>query len=398
MKKLLFLSIFLSQIVYSQSNATIYFIFNDSKLSKEDIKRKISFVIQSSDTKKAKFEIIHYTNKVELMDSWPVGKSKVNYKPTRITCDFDLCINISAILSITKTDKSNLIQNKSKIFCDLGIETTQLSNTDESTIIDKLNQEILRLSKEKSVQSTYFLFNNEESALKPSLTFNPSKILVKQSESIKLSPIITGDFSDYTWTPVSGLSCSNCKNPEVSAFASTKYTLTAKDSSGCNILSATIDVEVEKNCDCNKGVEKVEIQFGKLPIKKFEKKQSAAIAEWDWKIISNQSGGYVFDVVTNPNCAKKFRVKVLRSNGGVMFDQYYNKEDVDNRSRNPYHEKFPDKFVFRIDLSDDLSYGYIEDVEHEPYFVIEIVSIDDFGNECDYSKYISPKIRPTKCN
>ena len=179
MKKLLFLSIFLSQIVYSQSNATIYFIYNDSKLSKEDIKRKISFIIESSDAKKAKFEIIHYTNKVELMDSWPVGKSKVNYKPTRITCDFDLCVNISAILSVTKTDKSNLIQNKSKIFCDLGIETTQLSNTDESTILDKLNHEIFRLSKEKTLQSTYFLFNNEQSSLKPSLSFNPSKIVVK---------------------------------------------------------------------------------------------------------------------------------------------------------------------------------------------------------------------------
>jgi hypothetical protein len=398
MKKLLFITIFITQYAFAQSNATFYFIFNDTKLTKEDIKRKINFIIESSDAKKTKFEVIHFTNKNEAIDSWPLGKSVVNYKPTRITCEFDLCVNVTAILSVTKTGKSKLYHNKSKILCDFGVETTQLSNTDESTILDKLNQEILSLSKEKTPQSTYFLFNNEQSSLKPSLTFNPSKIIVKQSESVKLLPIVTGEFFDYVWSPVSGLSCSNCKNPEVTPLTSTKYTLTAKDSSGCYTVSASLDIEVEKNCECSKGVEKIEIQFGKLPIKKFEKKQPGVTAEWEWRIISNQSGGYVFDVVTNPNCAKKFRVKVLRSNGAVMFDQYYNKEDVDNRSRNPYHEKFPDKFIFRIDLSDDRSIGYIEDADHEPYFIIEIVSIDDFGNECEYNKYLSPRIRPTKCN
>jgi hypothetical protein len=398
MKYLLLLLLFIAPYVYSQGNATFYFIFNDSKLSRDDIKRKMNFLIENSDAKKTKFEIVHYSNKFEEYNSWSSNKSSVNYKPTRIGCEFDLCSTLSSIFSITKTDKSRLFLTDKKINCDSGIESSQLPNKDTETIIEKLNEEITRIKNLKSTQTTFFLFTTDQISTKPTLEFKPDKITVKESEMVRLSPLITGEIVQYSWVPQIGLSCTNCPNPELKAQESSKYTLTVKDSSGCNTLSATVDIEVEKNCVCNRGLEKIEIQFGKLPIKKFEKKTPGLIADWEWRVISNQSGGYVFDVITNANCAKKFRVKVLRQNGGEIFDQIYNREDVDSRSRNPYHEKYPDKFVFRIDLSDDDSYKLIEDAEKEPYFLIEIISIDDLGIECLEKKYTSPKIRPTKCN
>ena len=133
-------------------------------------------------------------------------------------------------------------------------------------------------------------------------------------------------------------------------------------------------------------------------IKKFEAKKATSSAEWDWRIISNQSGGYVFDLVTNSNCAKKFRLKVLRHNTIVIYDEYYDREEVDKRSRNEYHDKYPDNFVFRVDLSSDDISNLIEDANEEPYFTIEITSIDDNEIECSNKKYKSPKLRPTKCN
>lgn len=398
MKYLILFFVFSTKLVLSQGNATFYLIFNDSKLIGEDIKRKVNFLIENSEAKKTKFEIVHFSNKSEEYTSWQINKSTVNYKPTRKGCDFDICKNLSGSLSITRTDKSKLFLSDKKLNCDFGIESVQMSNTDESTVIDKLNEEITRIKDLKSIHTTYFFFNGDQLNSKPSLKFENDKIKVKESETIRLAPIVTGEIVDYSWSPQIGLSCSNCPNPELKASESKTYTLTVTDSSGCNSLSASINIEVEKNCLCEKDLSKVEIQFGKVPIKKFEKKVSGLTAEWEWRVISNQSGGYVFDLVTNPNCAKKFRVKVIRKNGREIFDQIYNREDVDNRSKMPYHEKYPDKFVFRINLEDEESRKLIEDTENEPYFLVEIVSIDDFQEECDSIKYISPKIRWTKCN
>lgn len=398
MKKFLLIFTFFTQLVYCQTAHTFYFIFNDSKLSKADITRKMNFLIQNSISRKVNFEILHFTEKQETIYNWSTNKCIVKYKPTKVGCEFQICANLSPIFSLSKTEKSKLFFTDRKVECDTGIETIILSNKDESTIIEKLNDEVDQLKKIKSPQSIYFLFNSETRTNKPSLNFKSEKIILKESEKINLSPIITGDLVEFSWLPQTGLSCTDCPNPELKATETNKYVVSAKDSSGCFTLKASIDVEVEKNCICSKVLDKVEIQFGKLPIKKFEMKTPGIKADWDWRIISNQSGGYVFDVVTNSSCAKKYRVKVLRYNGGVIFDQFYNREDVDSRSKNPYHERFPDKFVFRIDLSDDVSYKLIENTENEPYFVIEISSIDDYGDECIEKKYISPKIRPTKCN
>jgi len=282
--------------------------------------------------------------------------------------------------------------------CSTGVETVSLPNKDESTIIDKINEEVNRIKDLKKNQTVYFLFNSPSNIEKPTLRFDQDVLTVKESDKITLNPIVTGNIKSYEWSPATGLSCTDCKNPQLKVGESTKYSLTAKDSLDCYILTSNLEIKMEKNCLCGKDLSKVEIMFGKLPIKKFEAKNPSITAEWEWKIVSNQSGGYVFDVVTSVNCAKAFRVKVLRQNGAVIYDTNYEREEVDKRSRNYYHEKFPENFVFRIDLSSDEAYTLIEDVDKEPYFIVEITSIDDNGEECLNKKYKSPKLRPTKCN
>ena len=49
---------------------------------------------------------------------------------------------------------------------------------------------------------------------------------------------------NYTWTPATGLSCTNCPNPVVTPTANTTYTLTVDGSGGCNdtdVINVTID-------------------------------------------------------------------------------------------------------------------------------------------------------------
>ena len=395
--KNLFFFLFFSNAVFCQNNVKFYFIFEDSEISSSDIKRKMNFIIQNSDSKKISYDILHFSTQMESMESWEIDKNIVNYRPSKIGCEYNSCSNLSSIISLTKTDKSKLIVLEKNVECEFGIESLFIPNKDESILIERINQELVRLKKSDKTQSVYFLFRNNVKKEKPSLSFESEIVNAKESKPIVLSPKITGEIVSYQWSPAIGLSCTNCKNPEFIGSESAKYSLTVKDSSGCYTLISSIEVKVEKNCLCTEQLSKLEVVLGKLPIKKYEEK-GVVKAQWDWRIVSNQSGGYVFDLVTNANCAKKFRLRVLRHNGGVIFDQYYSRDEVDKRSRNPYHEKFPENFVFRVDLSNYEAIEYIDDAENEPYFIVEISTIDDNGEECLVKKSKSPKLRFTKCN
>lgn len=398
MKAILFILLFFSFKVIAQKESKFYFIFNDSELSSSDIKRKINFLIEKSNSKKISVEILHFTTKLEQTQSWTFDKKSIIYKPSKIGCDFNYCDIVSNIILATHSTKSKLFVSGKTVDCELGIETVSLPNKDESTIIDKINEEVERIKNLKSSQTVYFFFNSSVKNEKPTLRFDPEILTIKESENLTLNPIITGNIASYEWSPSIGLSCTNCKNPILNINESKDYTLTIKDSSGCNSLSSNVQVKLEKNCVCGKELSKVEIAFGKLPIKKFEMKNQSLKAEWEWRIISNQSGGYVFDLITNPSCALNYRLKVLRHNGGVIYDEIYKKEQVDKRSKLPLHTSYPDNFVFRVDLSSDEVYELIENVDFEPYFTIEITPIDSNGSECLDKKYTSPKLRPTKCN
>ena len=73
---------------------------------------------------------------------------------------------------------------------------------------------------------------------------NPETSTINSGESVELSA--TGGVN-YTWSPDSGLSCSDCSNPTASPTATTTYTVIATDDQGCS-GQATALVIVESNC------------------------------------------------------------------------------------------------------------------------------------------------------
>ena len=52
----------------------------------------------------------------------------------------------------------------------------------------------------------------------------------------------------YSWFPTNGLSCTDCRNPVVTAVDSIIYYVTVTDSNGCSNTDS-IRINVEKNCD-----------------------------------------------------------------------------------------------------------------------------------------------------
>lgn len=69
-------------------------------------------------------------------------------------------------------------------------------------------------------------------------------------ESTALSTF--GGAGDFTWTPASGLSCTDCPDPDASPAATTTYTITADDGTGCRTsdqVSVTVNEEPQVSFD-----------------------------------------------------------------------------------------------------------------------------------------------------
>jgi len=72
----------------------------------------------------------------------------------------------------------------------------------------------------------------------PDQTFN-----IPYGKSLQLEPTITGDISNYTWTPATGLSDSTVRDPIAQPSATTIYTLSVATPGGCK-ASGQITVDV----------------------------------------------------------------------------------------------------------------------------------------------------------
>lgn len=64
----------------------------------------------------------------------------------------------------------------------------------------------------------------------------------------------SGGPSAYTWSPSTGLSCTNCANPTASPSSTTTYSVTATNSSGCDLLgTVTVNVTPAPTVTVNSG-------------------------------------------------------------------------------------------------------------------------------------------------
>ncbi|MBS1634743.1 MAG: gliding motility-associated C-terminal domain-containing protein [Bacteroidetes bacterium] len=69
---------------------------------------------------------------------------------------------------------------------------------------------------------------------------------IKSGESVTLNGTVPSG-TTYTWSPATGLSCTNCEDPVASPTVTTVYVLTVSNSSGCTAFD-TVTVYVELPC------------------------------------------------------------------------------------------------------------------------------------------------------
>jgi len=72
----------------------------------------------------------------------------------------------------------------------------------------------------------------------------PEFATINQGETVQ---IVASGATSYSWTPVNGLSCTNCPNPIASPSTTTTYLVTGDDGSGCT-GTATVTIFVTQVC------------------------------------------------------------------------------------------------------------------------------------------------------
>jgi large repetitive protein len=80
----------------------------------------------------------------------------------------------------------------------------------------------------------------------PTVTLGPDLTLSPGTQHQMQSVIQNGPISQYTWTPATNLSCSNCPLPTANIQSNISYTLTVKNIYGC---SASDTVNIKVSCD-----------------------------------------------------------------------------------------------------------------------------------------------------
>jgi len=392
LKRILFFVLLFTQndLVFSQKKIKVIFVYNDSQLSSQQIKEKTNFFISTVGVKKCSFEIYHFTNNKEEMAVWPILNSNVVYTPSKKECDFNFCKSLFSLVSYTKTIKSRLYSND-QLNCKFEIENVKLQDSDQSTVINELNKEKIRLGKEKTNQTIYFIFDRDKLNKDLELNFDPEVLSLKIGELVLLKPIIKGQVGLYLWSPNEGLNCINCKNPEVKVTKNQVYELLVTDSAGCSTITKKIQIQIEDKCECADGIEKAAIIFNNPKLKNI-KKNDKIDTQHEYEIISNHSGDFIFDVLTNSNCAETFNLRILNQVNQEFYNLIYDRNEVDIRSEKPLNKLYPDKFVFRINLTDKKKELRLPD---NRYFKIIITSYDRNNIPCD--SYQSPTLKFTPC-
>lgn len=385
--------------ITAKGKVNVILLVNDSKATPTDIRNSTNIIYLQNKIGIDQFTVFHFSNKSLSGTNWTSKKKSVDYKPILAGCNFSICDQMNTLISASRSEKTKLFDCNSSLPCDASkwyIELGILSNSNESTILEKIKEEITINKNLKKNLTLFFYILGEQVTVNPTISFEKGDTIeVNSGEATILNPLYSKDVKKVEWKPSQGLNCSDCKSPTLQVSENISYTISVTDSLHCKTQNKLLTVIVKNKCLCsNNSLKAVSDVFGQLPISKYEGDIDAEIA--DWQIASNQSGGFVFDLICNPNCASRFKVKIENKERTKVWEETYTRNQVDKRARNDYHQDYPDYFVFRLDLSKLARKSGQGIRDPNDHFFISILSYDDNNQEC--VPYESQRIIFSKCN
>lgn len=107
--------------------------------------------------------------------------------------------------------------------------------------------------------------------------------------------------TSYTWTPATGLSCTNCANPTASPVATTTYTVTGTDANGCTD-TGTVTVTVNQTPLLNPGTNQSVCNGASVQL------QASGAATYSWSPATGLSCTNCANPVANPATTTTYTV------------------------------------------------------------------------------------------
>lgn len=368
-------------------DVNIYFVYENSSLTSLDIKNQIDFIYFKNNIKANNFNIMHYTKNNETDEIWGTKNKKIIYKPTKTNCDFSICNNLLTLINyqVNKEDINKFYTCETKISCNLrdsNFEVINLSNKNESTLINILSKETKQKTDKKI--NLYFYFSDNSIQNKPTISFESDSISYTEGNlPIKLSPLYSNNIKNIFWDTIAGLSCFNCKYPSLKPDKSQIIKVFGTDTFGCKSEIKTIKIDFIKNCSYGKG--ECRLIFDD-PNANFEAGKKTSI--YDYKIYSEIGLEKVFYVLAKPNCASNFRV-IIKNKKDTVYDKKYKINDVEKSWRNTkFNTVNFEHFSFRLPM-ESVNFGV------DDFYIIEIHSFDEQNNK--FPTYVSPKISFSQC-
>jgi hypothetical protein len=408
------LTTFISLSSLANKNLSIVIFVNDSSLDEDYFSSLSELIYTKTKRKLNQFEIHHFTNSENKeFKTWGKGKRVVKYKPISKSCDFSLCSSIrSLVLNYGSTERLFYMNDGfSKCsYNDLYKFSTTRDNVLDAAYLNKIIEEHIN-KKSNDSKTLFILFNSQEEKNKLKIDDVPSLLEVKEGEALQISPVFSNDVKFVQWTGYNEIPCDDCAILEYVPSSNHSLTLTAWDRDRCHSVSKTIEVRInntssfisnvskrtdlaktsnkssDNNCLCHSS--------GFLPIKDVfntikHPKYNNDIFKADWKILSRESGGFIFDFIIESSCTPKYLLEIYGEQNNLVWKEIYDLDEINKDSRNDLHKLYPDKFIFVLSLYDLQTKIISADV-----FSIKITPIDEEGNSC--STYMSPKLIFSKC-
>jgi hypothetical protein len=398
--------VFQTNAIAGKGKLKVYVIVNGETETYQSIIQKVKTIANNKKIKKVDFIVYHATsNSNAIQKSSEIGKNTFSYRPYFKDCKFSNCNWLNNIVPTMFSNNNNtMFYCNGSLDCSpnsWGITSMNLPSAGPDKIRNKILEYLGNKSNKKKQSSLIFYLSKADDLdeINPTVEFEDESITISTTYMDQVfSPIYSKDVAIYSWSPSAGLSCTDCPNPKIVDPQDRTYTVTVWDKDKCKKSQAEIEVKTFNPCDCRKILsmtDEFDNVFRGQQIKKKYKRTRLRQPWFDWQIISQQSGGWVFEYLVTSTCIEAYRVTLTIGSRDVWQEDYL-KKDLDSRGQGVLHEDYPDHFVVKLDFT-----GIHEEIEKakrdKKPIKIEIEAYVD-GEICEDYKYVSPRLIFTKCN
>jgi len=352
------------------------------------------FIFLNGELKLTSYSIFHFTPNSIPDTTWRNKKKEVVYKNSKMDCDFSLSSKFERLLenhdmkAVSGLKKHLIIStaNLNKVSDQDRFIVHEIESDSEIEIQRVLIK--IKASVAKGTCHNVYIFTDKYQIVKPSLSFSKDTLVGNGDVELKFTTNSTP--KKINWSSNVRLRDNDQFKPFIQLNSNQIVSATYLDENGCVSNEDQITLVYKAACNCEANMGKPEILYHKS--KNILDRNDEDDALWDYKAIPEQSGSLAYELPVKNVCGDRFLVEIKSNTGKIVFNEYIEREDVDERSLNPIAVKNKEILVFNIPL--DEYRNLIETADS--YFFVSITPEFD-GEECLKRKFNSVKIRFSKC-